>query len=123
LNNYFISPLGDIILLAVSCVVVGIFIQPYTTKLVSKVRELVSRVRNFELDDFYSSQWKKVGNHLGYSYYWKRKTIWYRDDSKIICDSDKDLQLEIMDVRIYLKNELIDDFKKQLNRAIREANT
>ena len=116
MNNYFISPLGDIILLAVSCVVVGIFIQPYTTKLVSKVR-------NFELDDFYSSQWKKVGNHLGYSYYWKRKTIWYRDASKIICDSDKDLQLEIMDVRIYLKNELIDDFKKQLNRAIREANT
>ena len=122
MNNWFISPFGDILLLAVASVILGVLIAPYVTKLVKYLVSLFYKVKDFELNDFYQTQWKKFGNYLGYNYYWKIKSVWYRlDDSEIICDDDKDLQLKFGDVRVYLKNELIDDFRKELNRAIRET--
>ena len=122
MNNYLLSPFGDIVLLAVVSFIFGYLLEPHISKLVKYPVSLFYKVKDFSLNEFYSTQWKRMGNYLGYNYYWKIKSVWFKlDNSEIICDDDKDLQLKFGDVRVYLKNELIDDFRKELNKAIRET--
>ena len=49
MNNWFISPFGDILLLAVASVVLGVLIAPYVTTLVTKVNDYITSldVKNF----------------------------------------------------------------------------
>ena len=122
MNNWFISPIGDVILLAVSSVVLGVLIAPYLnniTRIYDTFRmKLPKQLRlwhyQFKLFDYLSKK-------LDYPYYILWLSVHYdKDDTKISIEQNRHLQIWTGDVKIKIHESDIKSFKSQLNKAIRD---
>lgn len=125
MNNYFISPLGDLILLAVSSVVAGVLVAPYVTTLVTKLNDYLTSLDVKNILSFYKLRlklFKKLGDSLdGYEYHRERTYYFVYASNNVYADSSNDIIIEMRHGKICLDFDDIDIIRKNINTAVREA--
>ena len=122
MNNWLISPFGDILLLAVASFVLGLLIAPYTnyiTRIYDTLRKKLPR--KLRLWHYQDKVFSYLSKKLDYTYYVLWLSINYdRDDTKIFVEHNH-LTLWIGDVKIKIHESDIKSFKSQLNKALRDS--
>jgi hypothetical protein len=123
LNNYFISPFGDILLLVVLSVLLGVLIAPYVryiTRIYDTVR--MQLPRKLRLWHYQDKVFSYLSKKLDYPYYVLWLSVDYDDDdTKISIEETGNLTIWTADVKIRVRAKDIKAFKSRLNKAIRES--
>ena len=124
MNNWFISPFGDILLLAVASVILGVLIAPYVTTLVTKMNDYL----NVEVKDFFSfyglrlKLFKKLGDSLhGWEYHRERTYHFVYGHNEVYSDSGNDIIIEVTHGKVCLDIDDIDIIRQKINKAVRDS--
>lgn len=125
MNNWFISPIGDIILLAVASVVLGVLVAPYVTTLVTRVNNYLTSLDVKSVLSFYGLRlklFKMLGDSLnGWEYHRKRTYHFVYGHNEVYSDSGNDIIIEVTHGKVCLDFDDIDVIRKNINRAVRDS--
>ena len=125
MNNWFISPFGDILLLAVASVVLGVLIAPYVTTLVTKVNDYITSLDVKNFFSFYSLRlklFKKLGDSLnGWEYHRERTYHFVYGHNEVYSDSGSDIIIETTYGKVCLDFDDIDIIRQNINKAVRDS--
>lgn len=123
MNNWFISPFGDIVLLAVVSFIFGVLIEPklkYITRIYDTLR--MKLPRKLRLWHYQDKVFSYLSKKLDYPYYILWLSVNYdKDDTAMSIEETGNLTIWTGDVKIRVSAKDIKSFKGQLNKAIRES--